>query len=81
MEILSRDRVPGTNDVTGIWQKLRGSCAEAPRKLRDGFGSTWPLPYRTTNSQLTASLEPSLTSPTPPLNTLPSDRFGFNLNF
>ena len=55
-EILSRDRVFGTNEVTGILRKLRGSPAEAPGKLRAGFGSTWPLLlYRSTNSQATAS--------------------------
>ena len=37
-------------------KKLCGSSAETPRKLRDGFGSTWPLLlYRSTNSQVTAS--------------------------
>ena len=39
----SRDRVPRASDVTGISRKLRGSSAEAPRKLRDGFGSIWSL--------------------------------------
>ena len=38
MEILSR--VPGANEVTWISRKLRGSSAEAPRKLWDRFGTT-----------------------------------------
>ena len=53
--ILSRDRAPGANVVTGISRKLRGSSAEDPRKLQDVFGSAWPhFLYRTTNSQVTA---------------------------
>ena len=55
-EILFRDRVPGTNDLTGI-----------SRKLRDGFGSTWPrLLYRSTNSQVTV-FGFNLLRPAPPL--------------
>ena len=62
--ILSRDRVPGTNVVTGISRKLRGRSAEATGCVWE-YLATLSLPqYQFPGDRLW--FEPSITSPTSP---------------
>ena len=76
-EILSRDRVPGTNVVTGISRKPRGRSAEATGCVWE-YLATLSLPqYQFAGDRLW--FEPSMTSPTPPLNKLPNHRLWFEL--